>query len=246
MNEITQKQEEAILKIAYVFASLDKEPTEAEKKTLRDMAKQFPWFKPGEQTTSAFLDDAISTSNRILQRKDFCAENEYIDTFASEVAADCSVVMKSEYASRKAFALWIEVCMSEDYSEFLKKAVRKLQGMFVKKEDEWVSRHFNPAMAVENMFCPGEMIRRVGDLFDLFKSGSNVAECRLEPTGKTITVPMIPDEYLQKVEERLSILGTFAVLIETTRSQDEKAKYQAQYKIIETELRNLIETGIIS
>lgn len=189
--QTTQKQEEAILKIAYVLASLDNPQSDAKKSTFRELAKQFPWFKPGDQTTNVFLDGAISTSKKILQRRDFYEANEYLDSFVSEVDAYCRVIMKSEYASRRAFALWVAICMSEDYTVFLKTAVKKLQSKFVKETDE-------TSPMISDAF-----LQSVEDCLSL-----------LGTLAETIATPLSPEEKIKRQAQYKTIETQLQNLIE--------------------------------
>lgn len=191
--QTTQKQEEAILKIAFVLvALLDNVQSDVKKVIFREYAKLFPWFKPGDKTTNAFFDGAISTAKKILQRRDFIETDEYLDSFITEVDAECKVIMKSEYASRLAFFIWVAICMSVDYTVFLKTAVKKLQSRFVKETKE-----IKPVIS-------DTFLQSVEDCISL-----------LETLDETIESPLPQEEKIKRQAQYETIETQLQILIES-------------------------------
>lgn len=237
----TQEQDRAILQVSYLLATLDGNVSDEEKKLFRKIGGAYSWFTPGNQKTNDLIDDVVSSSEKLLRLKGFYNEQEFLTAFLTETENDCKTIKSSNIAARKAFAIWIAMCLADkDFSAIERIAIKLLQQSFNSKQG------FDILINMTPILVPGTGTKIstatglvTGGVLGGF-AGYFVEKAIDKKLNGKAEVPnvgiVISDDFLKATEDDCVTLGNLLEQIELAKTPTEKAKLENAYKAIESGL----------
>lgn len=234
----TQAQDQAILRVSYLLATLDGTVSDEEKRLFRKVGDAYSWFAPGNQETNDLIDDVVLSSEKLLRLKGFYSEQEFLTAFMTEVEADCKTIKSGKAVSRKAFAIWIAMCLADkDFSAIERVAVKLLQQSFNGSD---LSIQY--PIAYIDLFHRKSAALGLAGLMTAGGGGAAVGYFAGKAIEKTQKVTadeaktLISDEFLKATEDDCVILGNLLEQIESAKTPAEKSKLENAYKMIEADL----------
>lgn len=124
----SDKANTAILRIAYLIAASDGEVKQSEREVFKSTLCALQGVKMGDDDTTALIQEVVQEAARLAILRDFYNEEEQIKAFLSKVSGNVSVILRSKVACRRAFAVWISICMADkEFSPFERKLIKALQ-----------------------------------------------------------------------------------------------------------------------
>ena len=125
---LPDKVNTAILRIAYLIAASDGGVKRAEREVFKSTLCELQGLKMGDDDTTALIQRVVHEAADLAILRDFYNEEEQIKAFLSNVASDLAIIQKSKLACRRAFAVWISICMADkEYSCLEGKLIKALQ-----------------------------------------------------------------------------------------------------------------------
>ena len=239
----TQEQDRAILRVAYLLATLDGNVSDDEKKLFRKVGGAYSWFTPGNRKTNDLIDDVVSSSEKLLRLKGFYNEQEFLAGFLTETENDCKTIKASNVASRKAFAIWLAMCLADkDFSAIERLAIKLLQqsfnsnqgfGMLINMIPVWGT---GTTISTATGLVAGGVLGGVAGYF----VGKAIDNKRSGKTDVQNVGTVISDDFLKATEDDCVTLGNLLEQIELAKTPTEKAKLENAYKAIESDLHTRI------
>ena len=233
----TQEQDQAILRVSYLLASLDGNVSDDEKRLFRKIGGAYSWFTPGNQKTNALIDDLVSSSEKLLHLKKFYNEQEFLAAFLTEVEPDCKIIKPSKVISRKAFAIWIAMCLADkNFSAIERCAIGLLQRSFNSNQAFDVLMRVGTAISTTTGLVTGGILGGVTGYF----AGTAIDKIRGGKSEIMSAGAIISDDFLKETEDDCVTLGNLLEQIELAKTPTEKAKLENAYKTIESDLHTRI------
>ena len=231
----TQEQDRAILRVSYLLATLDGHVSDDEKKLFRKVGGTYSWFAPSNQKTNDLINDVVSSSEKLLRLKGFYNEQEFLSAFLTETENDCKTIKISKIASRKAFAIWIAMCLADkNFSAIERIAIKRLQQSF--NDNPGFNMLINMIPVWGSGTRTGAVVGGVlGGVTGYFtgKAIDNIMSGKTEIQNVEI---IISDDFLKAIEDDCVTLGNLLEQIELAKTPVEKAKLENAYKAIESGL----------
>ena len=232
----TQEQDQAILRVSYLLASLDGNVSDDEKRLFRKIGGAYSWFTPGNQKTNALIDDLVSSSEKLLHLKKFYNEQEFLAAFLTEVEPDCKIIKPSKVISRKAFAIWIAMCLADkNFSAIERCAIGLLQQSFNSNQAFDVLMMVGTVISTTSLFTGGILGGVTGHFTEKAIDNIRGVTSELMNAGAIIS-----DDFLKETEDDCVTLGNLLEQIELAKTPTEKAKLENAYKTIESDLHTRI------
>lgn len=232
----TQAQDRAILRVSYLLATLDGTVSDEEKRLFRKVGDAYSWFAPGNQETNELIDDVVLSSEKLLRLKGFYSEQEFLTAFMTEVEANCKTIKSSKAVTRKAFAIWIAMCLADrDFSAIERCAVKLLQQRFNGGDSlTGLPITYDKLPKSVALGIAGLLVGSVGGAAVGYWAGKAVEKNQKGKAANEKTV--ISDEFLKATEDDCVILGNLLEQIESAKTPAEKSKLENAYKMIEADL----------
>ena len=137
----------AMLKVAYLLSSINGEIGKLECEAFKTLCFANNTMTPGSKEANSFLEEVVTESENLKKLSKFYSKEEFILAFASKVMPECEKLKADPIVSRKAFAVWVGLCMADGkYSEEEKVYIKILQQMFVKD--------FAPECSIKSLLTP--------------------------------------------------------------------------------------------
>ena len=232
----TQEQDQAILRVSYLLASLDGNVSDDEKRLFRKIGGAYSWFTPGNQKTNALIDDLVSSSEKLLHLKKFYNEQEFLAAFLTEVEPDCKIIKPSKVISRKAFAIWIAMCLADkNFSAIERCAIGLLQRSFNSNQAFDVLMMVGTVISTTSLFTGGILGGVTGYFAEKAIDKIRGGKSEIMSAGAIIS-----DDFLKETEDDCVTLGNLLEQIELAKTPTEKAKLENAYKTIESDLHTRI------
>ncbi|MBQ9754330.1 MAG: hypothetical protein IJV93_06215 [Lentisphaeria bacterium] len=227
----------AMLKVAYLLSSINGEIGKLECEAFKALCFNNASAIPGTAEVNAFLEEVVTEAEKFQKLKKFYNAEEQILAFISKVGADCEKLKADPVVSRKAFAVWIGLCMADGkYSEVERQLIKTLQQIFIRKIDfSNVSSELRIG-ALMGAFMPG-----VGSLITAGKIGKAIVsgEYKAQESEQVIS-----DEFLKQLEDDCKMLNDLKMQIDSTADAVQKASLQNSFNYIEDSLKELIKNGL--
>ena len=161
--------------------------------------------------------------------------------FASKVIPECEKIKEDPVASRKAFAVWIGLCMVDgQYTEDDKIYIKTLQQLFIKRVDPEnpLPDLLTPTTSLLGMVSPSLMSLYIGGKVVLHNM-------QRQANSEPITYEnVISDELLEEIIEDCRMLSDLKRQIDLTTDGDSKSSLQNSFTYIENNLKDLIKNGL--
>lgn len=194
-----EETNDAILRIAYLLAASDGEVKKPEREVFKKTLDVLYGSKMGDEDTTALIEGVVEGARKLMALRDFYNEEQMTKAFLSKVRDDLRFVRRDKVSARKAFAVWISLCIADkDYSSFERHLVKALQSAC---ND-----------ATPSLFGFG---RNVVDAF--FRS-----EGRFEDTPDSEEKPLVSDDFLLEVEDRCREIDEARAQLDSCASNDQK------------------------
>lgn len=194
-----EETNDAILRIAYLLAASDGEVKKPEREVFKKTLDALYGSKMGDEDTTALIEGVVEGARKLMALRDFYNEEQMTKAFLSKVRDDLRFVRRDKVSARKAFAVWISLCIADkDYSSFERHLVKALQSAC---ND-----------ATPSLFGFG---RNVVDAF--FRS-----EGRFEDTPDSEEKPLVSDDFLLEVEDRCREIDEARAQLDSCASNDQK------------------------
>ena len=155
---------------------------------------------------------------------------------------ECEKLKADPIVSRKAFAVWVGLCMADGkYSEEEKVYIKILQQMFVKDfaPECSIKSLLTPQSALLGLMAPGLMGVFVGG-----KAVNNIMKKKQYTSDDAVPKEIISDEFLKELEDNCQMLSNLKVQIDSTADAAQKASLQNSFNYIEDSLKELIKNGL--
>ena len=226
----------AMLKVAYLLSSINGEVGKLECDAFKTLCFNNASIIPGSAEANSFLEEIVTEAENMKKLAKFYSKEEFLLAFVTKVMPDCEKLKENPVVSRKAFAVWIGLCMADGkYTDEEKTYIKILQQMFVKdfESEKLLNRNsvllglVSPVMMMT--FIGGKMISRA-----LQKKST------LEISSEEI----ISDEFLKELEDDCKMLNDLKMQIDLTADAAQKASLQNSFNYIEDSLKELIKNGL--
>ena len=230
----------AMLKVAYLLSSINGEIGKLECEAFKTLCFANNTMTPGSKEANSFLEEVVTESENLKKLSKFYSKEEFILAFASKVMPECEKLKADPIVSRKAFAVWVGLCMADGkYTEEEKVYIKIVQQMFVKD--------FDLEYSMKSLLTPGTTLLGLTSpgLMGIFLGGK-VIQHTLQKQGNAeiISEEIISDEFLKELEDNCQMLSNLKVQIDSTADIAQKASLQNSFNYIEDSLKELIKNGL--
>ena len=229
----------AMLKVAYLLSSINGGIGKLECQAFKTLCFANNTMAPGSKEANSFLEEVVTESENLKKLSKFYSKEEFILAFASKVMPECEKLKADPIVSRKAFAVWVGLCMADGkYSEEEKVYIKILQQMFVKD--------FAPECSIKSLLTPqsalpGLMFPIIG----VFVGGVDYIMKKKQYTSDDAAPEeIISDEFLKELEDNCQMLSNLKVQIDSTADAAQKTSLQNSFNYIEDSLKELIKNGL--
>ncbi len=220
MTNEEKKKNESIARVAYLIAASDGKAKKEEREAFAKTLQAIHGFDFGEPDTTAFIEKVLSDADNLIRLREFYNDEQMIKALMTKVAADVMAIKNDQLALRKAFAVWVNICVSDGtYSNFERKIIKGLQA---------ASNSLRTPSTLGELFggtglpCLGP----VSMMVDL-----TVALCRVavKPEQKFGANAAISDEFLAEVESRCDAINQLGQQL--SKSKDKAEKEEIKFAI---------------
>lgn len=230
----------AMLKVAYLLSTMTGEIGKLECEAFKTLCFANNTMTPGSKEANSFLEEVVSEAENLKKLSKFYSEEEFMLAFASKVMQECKKLKEDAIVSRKAFAVWVGLCMADGkYTEEEKTYIKILQQMFVKD--------FDLEYSMKSLLTPGTTLLGLTSpgLMGIFLGGK-VIQHTLQKQGNAeiISEEIISDDFLKELEENCQMLSNLKVQIDATADAAQKESLQNSFNYIEESLKELIKNGL--
>ena len=227
----------AMLKVAYLLSSINGEIGKLECEAFKMLCFSNNGLIPGYKETNDFLIELVEEAEKLQKLKKFYNTEEQILAFISKVGADCEKLKADPVVSRKAFAVWVGLCMADGkYSEVERQLIKTLQQMFVKEFDfSKITSELSSAMVISAFSS------LIGSLLATSKIGKAMVTGGYKVNDSE---QVISDEFLAELEEDCKMLNELKMQIDLTSDITQKQSLQNSFNYIENSLKELIKNGL--
>jgi len=235
-----KKINEAILRIAYLLAASDGNVKPDERESFAQSLRSIDGFVFGEPEANAFLESVVEDGRKLAILADFYNDEERIKAFMHRVTPEILVLKDNKHALRRAFAAWIDICISDkDYSAFEERLVKGLQIIFNKL-------HENPLLAVEISSVFGSIFGARGKTSEVTISLSpefvellgNAAMCTDVEYGEN---SCIPDSYIEEVKSRCLAIKDVSGKLAKSKSKADKESFGETLKFLVAAMKEFVD-----
>ena len=232
----------AMLKVAYLLSSINGEIGKLECEAFKTLCFANNTMTPGSKEANSFLEEVVTESENLKKLSKFYSKEEFILAFASKVMPECEKLKADPIVSRKAFAVWVGLCMADGkYSEEEKVYIKILQQMFVKD--------FAPECSIESLLTPQSALPGwiPGPIIGVFVGGyavNNIIKKKQYTSDDAAPEEIISDEFLKELEDNCQMLSNLKVQIDSTADAAQKTSLQNSFNYIEDSLKELIKNGL--
>ena len=218
-----EETNDAILRIAYLLAASDGEVKKPEREVFKKTLDALYGSKMGDEDTTALIEGVVEGARKLMALRDFYNEEQMTKAFLSKVRDDLRFVRRDKVSARKAFAVWISLCIADkDYSSFERHLVKALQ-----------SACNDATYWVRFAFARGEVVKALQSACNdatpsLFGFGRNVvdaffrSEDGFEDTPDSEEKPLVSDDFLLEVEDRCREIDEARAQLDSCASNDQK------------------------
>lgn len=211
------KTNTAILRVAYLIAASDNEVNKEEREVFKKTACALQGLKMGDEDTTELIVGVVEEARKFAILRDFYDEEELIKAFLSKAEKDILAIKGSKVECRKAFAVWISICMADkEYSAFERKLVKAMQGVI-------------NSMSTESLVGVS-VAAGFGILFG--------SEAKTKDVGGG---PRITDDFLDEVEERCREIDSVQTQLEGAKSDDERSAAASAIDYLARSFKEFIE-----
>ena len=224
----------AMLKVAYLLSSINGEIGKLECEAFKTLCFANNTMTPGSKEANSFLEEVVTESENLKQLSKFYSKEEVIP--------ECEKLKADPIVSRKAFAVWVGLCMADGkYTEDEKVYIKILQQMFVKDfaPECSIKSLLTPQAALLGLMAPGLMGVFVGG-----KAVNNIMKNKPYTSDDAVPEEIISDEFLKELEDNCQMLSNLKVQIDSTADAAQKASLQNSFNYIEDSLKELIKNGL--
>lgn len=230
----------AMLKVAYLLSSINGEIGKLECEAFKTLCFANNTMTPGSKEANSFLEEVVTESENLKKLSKFYSKEEFILAFASKVMPECEKLKADPIVSRKAFAVWVGLCMADGkYSEEEKVYIKILQQMFVKD--------FAPECSIKSLLTPQSALLgwTPGPIIGVFVGGVDYIMKKKQYTSDDAAPEeIISDEFLKELEDNCQMLSNLKVQIDSTADAAQKTSLQNSFNYIEDSLKELIKNGL--
>lgn len=230
----------AMLKVAYLLSTMTGEIGKLECEAFKTLCFANNTMTPGSKEANFFLEEVVSEAENLKKLSKFYSKEEFILAFASKVMPECEKLKEDPIVSRKAFAVWIGLCMADGkYTEEEKTYIKILQQMFVKD--------FTLEYSMKSLLTPQTALLGFISpvLMGAFVGGKVIQQAlQKKDNDEVMSEEIISDEFLKELEENCKMLSNLKVQIDSTADQAQKASLQNSFNYIEDSLKELIKNGL--
>lgn len=226
----------AMWKVAWLLSCTAGEIGKEECRAFKELCFASGGMEPGTPGANEFLEEVAADAENLRRLKIFYTPEEQIRAFIAKVAPECDKLKADPVVSRKAFAVWVGMCMVDrEYTETEKKLIRILRGVFSPSFKLTTAQTAAQTVAqmATIMFCPTVAI--AGVLGKALKSKMSNGQ-----DGNVIT-----DGFLEELEDDLRMLADLKSQIDSATDGKQKDDLQKSYSYIEQSLGELIANGQI-
>lgn len=226
----------AMLKVAYLLSSINGEIGKLECEAFKTLCFANNTMTPGSKEANSFLEEVVTESENLKKLSKFYSKEEFILAFASKVMPECEKLKTDSIVSRKAFAVWVGLCMADGkYTEEEKVYIKILQQMFVKDFDP--EKLLNRSSVLLGLVSPAMMMTFIG--------GKMISHALQKKDNHEISSEeIISDEFLKELEDDCKMLNDLKMQIDSTADTAQKASLQNSFNYIEESLKELIKNGL--
>ena len=232
----------AMLKVAYLLSSINGEIGKLECEAFKTLCFANNTMTPGSKEANSFLEEVVTESENLKKLSKFYSKEEFILAFASKVIPECEKLKADPIVSRKAFAVWVGLCMADGkYTEEEKVYIKILKQMFVKdfNPECSIKSLLSPKTALLGLMAPGLMGAFVGG-----KAVNNIIKKKQYTSENAASEEIISDEFLKELEDNCQMLSNLKVQIDSTADAAQKTSLQNSFNYIEDSLKELIKNGL--
>lgn len=203
----------AILRVAYLIAASDRDVNQGERDVFKKTICALQGLEMGNDETSELIVEVAEDARKFSILRDFYSEEELIATFRSKVSKDIVAIQGNNVDCRKAFAIWISICMADkEYSDFERKLIKALQATI---NDLWG-------------LCPIPIFPSMVMASALGKPKKYGQEAR------------IPDAFLEEVEERCREIDEAQTQLADSADEEERMAVENSLNYLVESFRDFI------
>ena len=226
----------AMLKVAYLLSSINGEVGKLECDAFKTLCFNNASIIPGSAEANSFLEEIVTEAENMKKLAKFYSKEEFLLAFVTKVMPDCEKLKENPVVSRKAFAVWIGLCMADGkYTDEEKTYIKILQQMFVKDFDP--EKLLNRSSVLLGLVSPAMMMTFIG--------GKMISHAlRKKDNHEISSEEIISDEFLKELEDDCKMLNDLKMQIDSTADTAQKASLQNSFNYIEESLKELIKNGL--
>lgn len=226
----------AMLKVAYLLSSINGEVGKLECDAFKTLCFNNASIIPGSAEANSFLEEIVTEAENMKKLAKFYSKEEFLLAFVTKVMPDCEKLKENPVVSRKAFAVWIGLCMADGkYTDEEKTYIKILQQMFVKDFDP--EKLLNRSSVLLGLVSPAMMMTFIG--------GKMISHALHKKDNHEISSEeIISDEFLKELEDDCKMLNDLKMQIDSTADTAQKASLQNSFNYIEESLKELIKNGL--
>lgn len=241
------KVNNAILRVAYLIAAADGEVKNSELEVFRKTLGALQGAKMGDDDTTALIESIVDDARKLTILRDFYDEDQLMKAFLSKVQKDVQAIQESKVSARKAFAVWISICMADkEFSPFERKLIKTLQsacngfgGVLEVTTDLHKKMMVGGAAAGLGMLFGGPLVGGIAAVAGL------VAARKAAADGKRTILTFgsdsfVSDEYLDEVEDRCAEIDAAQAQLATCTSPEQKMSIEDSIKCLVESFKEFI------
>ena len=123
--------DKAMWKVAWLLSNTAGEIGKDECQAFKTLCFANGGMEPGSKEANEFLEEVVAEAENLRRLKIFYTSEELMRAFIVKVAPECEKLKSDPVVSRKAFAVWVGMCMADgEYTEMEKNLIRLVRQIF--------------------------------------------------------------------------------------------------------------------
>lgn len=222
--DIGFEQSKAILRIAYLLASVDGVICEKEQEQFRVLMRYLFGERYAEVGVMSYLEDVSEEARKLVGLRAFYTKDaELVRAFIAKAVSSLRMIVQDTYVLRCAFAIWINICCADEkYNRIERLAIKGIQQMV------------NPNALPQKGKVKAGVEAKGASTIDLY-------DIRLFPLIDLSAIydgTSITDAFLAEIEKRVKRIDEITVKLDSTENDLSRQNYKDMYDF---EISNLKE-----
>ena len=214
--------DKAMWKVAWLLSNTAGEIGKDECQAFKTLCFANGGMEPGSKEANEFLEEVVAEAENLRRLKIFYTSEELMRAFIVKVAPECEKLKSDPVVSRKAFAVWVGMCMADgEYTEMEKNLIRLVRQIF------------SPSFKLSAFMLPMLVMCPIITTTTLL----------LNRALKSQSDNIITDGFLEELEEDYRMLTDLKAQIDATGDEKQKNDLQRSCQYIEQSLNELIANG---